>query len=165
MRQQRYAEAIAAYESMPPQAFRESGAYTGWVTSLWREGRLDEAKQNAQRWLQLARTEENTEQEAWAQNVLMRVAEEEGRPEDALAHGQETLRLAPDSDAHMHLVRVLRGMGRYAEAKGHLEAYLEHGENPILREEAERVLPDVARLAAEQAGMVPPSGTDAGAQP
>lgn len=154
MRQQRYAEAIAAYEALPPQAYRASGAYTGWVTSLWREGRLDDAKQQAKRWMELAQAEGNAEQESWAQHVLMRVAEDEGRPEDALVHGLEMLRLAPDSDAHMHLVRILRGMGRYAEAKGHLEAYLAHGSNPILREEAERVLPEVARLAAEQAGML-----------
>ena len=150
MRQQRFAEAIAAYESLPPQAFQQAGAYTGWVKSLWREGRFEEAQQNAQRWLRLAELEENTEQQVWAHRELMRAAEENGGLEDALEHGEAMLSLAPEGDAHMQLVRVLKRMARYAEAKGHLEAYLETGGNPILREEAERVLPEMTRLAAEK---------------
>ena len=147
-KQHRYSEAIAEYEKLPAEAFNEPGAYTGYVTSLWREGRLTEAREKGRVWLELANWAKDEDQQIWARHALMRIAEEDGRHQDALTHGEAMLAIRPAGDAHMHLVRVLRAMNRHQEARGHAAAYLESGDDPKLREEAQSLLPLLDKVIA-----------------
>jgi tetratricopeptide (TPR) repeat protein len=143
-RLQRYDEAIAAYQALPPEAFASSGAYTGYVSSLYHSGDLKAARDQGEHWLKLALVEQNTEQIVWARSILMRIAETEGREGEALAHGAEILRLNPAADAALVTARLLQRRGEHAEAVARLDAFLAASGNQKLLSEARRLRAQIA---------------------
>ena len=108
LKQERFAEAVVAYEALPADSYSFAGAYTGYVTALWRVGRLEDAAALGSRWLEMAKAEGETEQQLWAHNVLMRIGDETGSHESTLAHAKAMLELDPNSAARLFLARVWR---------------------------------------------------------
>lgn len=143
-RVQRYDEAIAAYEALPPEAFSSSGAFTGYVSSLFHSGDLGKARELGERWLKLALVEQNTEQIVWARSILMRIAEREGREGEALAHGEEILKINPAADAALITARLLQRRGETAAAAARLDAFLAASGNQKLLSEARRLRAEMA---------------------
>ncbi len=135
-RQGRYAEAISAYVSLPPAAFSAAGAYTGYANALWKDKRLGDAEQVSQAWLGLAQSEGNQEQRLWANNVLMRIADETGRSQAVLAYGAAVLGLDAGSEARIVMARALHRQGKTAEALAEIETFIETSTDPKLLEEA-----------------------------
>jgi tetratricopeptide (TPR) repeat protein len=125
LRTQRYAEAVEAYEQLPADAFQSAGALTGLVTALWRNNQLDEARKMGAVWLEMARNEQEQEQIIWANNVLMRVAEELKQPDVALMHGANIVELDPANSAQLIMARILRRQGKDQQALGHLKLLLD----------------------------------------
>lgn len=148
-KQERFGEALAAYKALPTVAFERSGAYTGYVTALWRSGNLDEAARLGAVWLQLAEKEGQKEQQVWARNVLMQVAYTKGDLEGALAQGNAILALQPGNDARVTVARILRSQGKLEEAKVHAEALVKNTDSPSLQRAGrlllEQLSTDVAR--------------------
>lgn len=149
-KQDQFGEAVAAYASLPPAAFDRAGAYTGYVTALWRTGELDGAAKLGRIWLEKAAAENEANQEIWARNVLMHVARTQGDPGTALAHGTRILELAPGNDAAITVARILMEQGQPAEARARVEAMLAATESPALRQAGRDVLEQLA------AGAPPP---------
>lgn len=149
-KQDRFGEALEAYQSLPEQAYGRSGAYTGYVTSLWRAGRLDDAARLGNVWLELAEKEAQRDQQVWARNVLMQVANANGDLEGALAQGNAILALEPGSDARVTVARILRGQGKLDEARTHAEALVKNTESPTLQGAGRRLLEQIAADAARQ---------------
>jgi len=123
-RQQRYAEAIEAYMALEPEAFSNAGAYTGFVTALWRDGQLEEAASYGGRWLAQAQAAQNQEQIEWASATLLRVAEAQGDWDAALRHGEAVVALNPGSDAQLIIARILHRQGRSTEALARLDGLI-----------------------------------------
>lgn len=136
-REGRYAEAIDAYEDLPETAYDQAGAYTGFVESLRRNGQLARAAEAGRLWLSLAEQENNGEQLLWANNALMRIAEEQGDNETALRHAKTIVAQEPGSDARLLMGRLLDRLGRRDEAIRELDAFLEHTQNTKLFSEAQ----------------------------
>ncbi len=149
-RQERFEEALEAYQVLPEQAYGRSGAYTGYVTALWRAGKLDEAARLGAVWLQLAEKEGQPDQQVWARNVLMQVANANGDLEGALAQGKAILALKPDSDARVTVARILRGQGKLEEARAHAETLVKSTESPALQQAGRQLLEQLAADAARQ---------------
>lgn len=147
-RQDRFEEAIEAYRSLPDAAFGSSGAYTGFVTALWRAGDLTRAKHLGEIWLEKAEAESDATQQLWARNVLMQVTYTEKDFGAALEYGRRILEQAPGNDAAITVARVLRDQGQYAEARACVETMLQNTESPALRRAGRQLL---ERVAAEGA--------------
>jgi len=144
MRQQRYAEAIEAYEELPEAAFTSAGAYTGYVTALWRDGRFEEAAVQGERWLALAESDENRQQTEWAQATLMRVAEAMGDDAAALRHGEAAVAQNAANDAQLVLARILHRQGRTADALARLDAFIAASGDAKLLSDAHRLRDRIA---------------------
>ena len=147
-KQDQFEAAVSAYESLPPEAYDRAGAYTGYVTALWRAGNLDGAAALGQTWLGLAESEGEKTQETWARNVLMHIARSKGDAGIALAHGSRILELDPGSDAAIVVARILIEQGDPDGARARLETMLAHTESPARRQEGRALL---AQLAADTA--------------
>jgi len=143
LREKRYGEAVAAYQELPPEAFEQAGAYTGYVTALWSLGKTPEAMQLGALWLNKAIEEENTEQELWARDILMRATDQSGDPGSALEHGQRIIALDPASDAGLYTAQVMQRQGDLTGARAQLEAFLAVSEKPVLQKAAREVLAEV----------------------
>lgn len=147
----RFAEAVQAYESLPPAAFQRSGSYTGYVTALWRTGALEKAMALGKEWLALAEAEEDQTQQIWAGGVLMNVARALGDTDAAMAYGRGVLELDPGQSTANTLALMLVEQGEFDEARTLVETMLEHTENPGTRRSGERVLERIADAARQQA--------------
>lgn len=148
-KQEKFEEAIEAYESLPPEAFDQSGAYTGYVTALWRAGQLERAGVLGETWLAKAQSEGEGEQEIWARNVLMHVAQSQGDSAAALSHGEAILEIVPGNDAAITVARILRGQGKTDAARACVETMLQHTESPSLRQAGRDLLDQLAREATQ----------------
>jgi len=137
--QQRYAEAIDAYEQLPSEAFASAGAWSGYVTSLWMDGHSERAQTLALEWLGKSEAQGNSEQVLWANNVLMRVAEKAGRLEEALERGRAMTAIDPGSGAHLVMANILRALDRREEALAHCSTFLSHSSSTKLRDDAQRL--------------------------
>lgn len=149
-KQDRFEEALEAYQALPETAFGRSGAYTGYVTTLWRAGDFDEAARLGAVWLQLAEKEGQQDQQVWARNVLMQVAHAKGDLEGALTQGNAILALEPGSDARVTVARILRGQGKFDEARAHAEALVKNTESPTLQRAGRQLLEQLSTDAARQ---------------
>lgn len=147
-KQDRFGEALEAYQALPEQAFNRAGAYTGYVTALWRAGNLDEATRLGMIWLQLAEQEGQPDQQVWARNVLMQAANAKGDLEGALAQGNAILALEPGNDARVTVARILLGQGKAAEAKVHAEALVKNTDSPSLQRAGRQLLEQLSADAA-----------------
>lgn len=149
-KQERFGEALAAYQALPAEAFNRAGAYTGYVTALWRAGQLDEAAKLGAVWLQLAEKEGQKDQQVWARNVLMQVAHTKGDEAGALTQGNAILALDPGNDARVTVARILRGQGKLDEAKVHAEALVKNTESPSLQRAGRLLLEQLSADAARK---------------
>lgn len=149
-KQERFGEALAAYRALPAEAFGRAGAYTGYVTALWRAGNLDEAARLGAVWLQLAEKDGQKDQQVWARNVLMQVANAKGDLDGALAQGDAILALEPGNDARVTVARILRGQGKLDEAKAHAEALVKNTESPSLQRAGRQLLEQLSADAARK---------------
>jgi len=147
-RDRRYREAVAAYRELPEAAFDNAGAYTGYVTALWRSEEGAEAIRLGKAWLAEAVAERNNEQESWARNILMRASDAEGDADSSLEHARRILAVDPSSDAGLYMAQVLRREGDVAGARVQVESYLKVCDNPALQKDARDLL---KRLSAESA--------------
>lgn len=148
-RQDRYTEAIEAYDALPEAAFSSAGAYTGYVTALWRSGDVPAARELGEIWLARAEAEAAPQQAVWARNVLMQIARDEGDDARALDLGEQILAVEPGNDAAITVARILRDLGRYDDARARVEAMLTHTDSPALRSAGRSLL---EQLAADGAG-------------
>lgn len=149
-KQDRFEEALEAYQALPETAFGRSGAFTGYVTTLWRAGNLDEAARLGVVWLQLAEKEGQRDQQVWARNVLMQVAQAKGDLEGAMVQGNAILALEPGSDARVTVARILRSQGKLEEARTHAEALVKNSESPTLQRAGRQLLEQLSTDAARQ---------------
>lgn len=149
-KQDRFDEAVEAYKILPEQAFDRAGAYTGYVTALWRAGKLDEAARLGGVWLQLAEQAAQQDQQVWARNVLMQVAQANGDLEGALAQGRIILSLDPGSDARVTVARILRNQGKLAEAREHAEVLVKDSNSPTLQRAGRQLLEQLSADAARK---------------
>lgn len=149
-KQDRFEEALEAYQALPEKAFGRSGAFTGYVTTLWRAGNLDEAARLGAVWLQLAETENQQDQQVWARNVLMQVAHARDDHDEALAQGNAILALEPGSDARVTVARILRGQGKLDEARAHAETLVKNTESPTLQRAGRQLLEQLSTDASRQ---------------
>lgn len=138
-REGRLAEAIVAYEALPPESYDSAGAYTGYVEALRRDGRLEVAAEQGERWLALAEQENNTEQLGWSRNALMRIADARGDSETALTLARAIVAEQPGSDARLLMARILARTGRVAEAREEVAGFLEATQNTKLFAEARKL--------------------------
>jgi tetratricopeptide (TPR) repeat protein len=139
-RDKRYDEAVAAYQSLSPEAFASAGAYAGYVTALWRLGEKEEATRLGETWLAAALAEENLEQEVWARNILMRSADAQGDAETALEHGAKLIAMNPADEAGLYCAQILSRQGNLGAALEQAEAFLNATENPALQQSARKLL-------------------------
>jgi len=133
-KQDSFSEAIAAYETLPPEAFAHAGAYTGYVTALWRAGNSERAAALGAIWLEKAEAEGDQTQEVWARNLLMQIAREKGDQAAAFEYGTRILEIAPGNDAAITVARILIEQGKIAEARACVETMLDQTESPSLRQ-------------------------------
>lgn len=144
MRQQRYAEAVAAYEELPPEAFRSAGNYTGYVTALWRDGHLDQAEEIGRRWLEKAEADANAQQIEWANATLLRIAEAQEDFPTAIRYGEAVVALNPASDAQLILARIRDRQGDRAGALAAIDTFVEASNDAKLLSDAQRLRERIA---------------------
>lgn len=144
----RYGEAVDAYKALPETAFTHSGAYTGYVTALWRMGRLDEAARLGAVWLAMADGEKKGDQQLWARENLMRVAQAQGDQAGALAYGQALLELDPEHSARLIVARLLRDEGKLEEARAQAKILANNTRNPSLQRAGRELLDQMDAPAA-----------------
>ena len=123
-------------EVNPEEAFKHAGAYTAFVTSLWRDNQLDEAESLGQIWLAAALQEHSDEQVLWARNVLLRVAHVNHRFDEALAYGEAMIGMDPATDARLVVAQILREQGEDQEALAQIEQFIARTQKPGLRAQA-----------------------------
>jgi tetratricopeptide (TPR) repeat protein len=141
--QGRFPEAITAYRSLPEAAFGHAGAYTAFVTSLWRDNQLEEAEVLGRRWLTLAEQENSDEQILWSNNVLFRVAHTKGRYEEAMELGAAMVKIDPATDARLVLAQMLHEQGKDAEAVREIDQFMEKTEKTRLYQQARAMKRDI----------------------
>lgn len=144
MRQQRYAEAVAAYEDLPQEAFRTAGNYTGYVTALWRGGELENAERIGLRWLEMAQADRNDQQIEWANATLLRIAEAQGNYPAAIAYGEAVVAGNPSSDAQLILARIRAHQGDEAGALAAIDAFIASSTDGKLLSDARRLRERIA---------------------
>ncbi|MBI2423850.1 MAG: tetratricopeptide repeat protein [Candidatus Hydrogenedentes bacterium] len=144
VRENRFTEAVEAYTQLPVEAFSAAGAYTGYVTALWREGRFTEAGQLGNTWLKKAQEAQDTTQQAWACDALMRICEQTGRLEEALAHGMRAVELQPASSVRLDLARLFQRLGRSQEAREQVEQLLSVSQDTQILDAARKLLPTIS---------------------
>ncbi|MBX3179427.1 MAG: tetratricopeptide repeat protein [Candidatus Hydrogenedentes bacterium] len=148
VRQGMHEEATEAYDELPPEAFRLSGHYTGYVTALWRTGALERARKLGEIWLEKADAEADSTQRVWARHVLHGVAREEGDVDAALRYGRDLLAIDPGHSTANTVARLLIDRGEFDAAREVVETMLRNTESPGLRRAGERVLQQIAAAAA-----------------
>lgn len=124
MRLKRYEEAIVAYANLPDEAFIGAGNLTGYVTALYRAGRLDEASTLGRRWLEKANAQEDRLQQRWANSMLGNIEMERANSDEAIAYFRALASLDPKNSARVNIARILRDQGKIDEALDELEMIL-----------------------------------------